>query len=160
MKTSQCDLTMNFPFSSLEKLLEYLRIFKKGLLVPHYKHVSFHKNDQEVKNWRTASDHSHCLSCKSANFLIYGKIAQLEMIGRCDEALMDKHLLRYEAELKRSALKKHLGKAAMATNQGILLAAAKQTQIVIQWYLDRLTKAPLTDIHSIPVSGGEVVLNY
>lgn len=82
------------------------------------------------------------------------------MIGRCDEALMDKHLLRYEAELKRSALKKHLGKAAMATNQGILLAAAKQTQIVIQWYLDRLTKAPLTDIHSIPVSGGEVVLNY
>lgn len=141
MKISRCDLTMNLPFSSLEELLEYLRIFKRSSLIPCYRRVFFSKDDQKAKDWRTANTHSHCLACKSANFLIYDKIAQLEMIDRCDEVFMDKHLLRFEAELKRPALKKHLGKAAMATNQGILLAAAEKAREVIQWYLDRMQSA-------------------
>lgn len=103
MKISRCDLTANIEFFSQEELMEYLRILKKSLKIPHYNHVFFRENDQKAKDWRCANVHSHCLSCKSASFLIYDKIAQLEMIDRCDEALLDKHILRLEAELKRPA---------------------------------------------------------
>ena len=138
MKISRCDLTINIYFSTEEELMEYLRIFKKSLLIPHYSRVFFKKNDQKTNDWKTANNHSHCISCKSASFLIYDKIAQLEMIDRCDDTLLDKHILRLEAELKRPALKKHLGKTAMETNYKILSSAAKNARNVIRWYIDRL----------------------
>ena len=138
MKINRCDLTANIEFSSQEEKMEYLRILKKSLTVPHYKFVFFKKNDQKAKDWKIANAHSHCLSCKSASFLIYDKTAQLEMIGRCDETLLDKHILRLEAELKRPALKKHLGKIAMYKNQNILVAAGLKCPKVINWYINRL----------------------
>ena len=110
MKISRCDLTANIEFSSQEEKMEYLRIFKKSLTIPHYKFVFFKKNDQKAKDWKIANAHSHCLSCKSASFLIYDKVAQLEMINRCDETLLGKHILRLEAELKRPTLKNILEK--------------------------------------------------
>ena len=118
--------------------MEYLRIFKKSLTIPHYKFVFFKKNDHKVKNWKCANTHSHCLSCKSASFLIYDKVAQLEMIDRCDETLLGKHILRLEAELKRPALKKHIGKITMYENQNILVAASQKCPKVISWYVNRL----------------------
>ena len=138
MKISRCDLTANVEFSSQEELMEYLRIFKKSLIIPHYKFVFFKKNDQKAKNWKRANTHSHCLSCKSASFLIYDKVAQLEMIDRCDETLLGKHILRLEAELKRPALKKHIGKITMYENQNILVAASQKCPKVISWYVNRL----------------------
>lgn len=138
MKISRCDLTINILFSTQAELMEFLRILKKSFLIKHYDHVVFQKNDQKAKDWKTANAHSHCVSCKSASFLIYDKIAQLEMIDRCDDRLLGKHILRLEAELKRPALKKHLGKAAMATNRGILFAAAEKTPKVICRYLKRM----------------------
>ncbi|MCI8440747.1 MAG: hypothetical protein HFF73_14805 [Oscillospiraceae bacterium] len=138
MKISRCDLTLNSAFSSQSELREYLRIFQKSLVIPHYKHVFFKKNDQKVKDYKAANAHSHCISCKSANFLIYDKIAQVEMIDRYDETLLNKHILRFEAELKRETLKKHLGKTALGTNWGLLSAAAKQSSKIVRWYLKRL----------------------
>ena len=35
MKISRCDLTANIEFSSQEELMEYLRIFKRSLKIPH-----------------------------------------------------------------------------------------------------------------------------
>ena len=138
MKISRCDLTANIGFSSQEELMEYLRILKKSLIIPRYKYVFFEKRGQKVNDWKIANAHSHCLSCKSASFLIYDKIAQLEMIDRSDETLLNKHILRLEAELKRPALKKHIGKKRMYDNQSILIAASRKCPKVINWYINRL----------------------
>lgn len=138
MKISRCDLTMNIEFSSQDELMAYLRIFQKSCLIPHYSHVFFKKNDQKAENVKIANNHSHCLSCKSASFLIYDKIAQLEMIDRWDETLIGKHVLRFEAELKRPSLKKHLGKQAVDTNYKLLSSAAQKSSKVIRWYLGRM----------------------
>ena len=138
MKISRCDLTMNIEFFTLGELMEYLRIFKKSRCIPHYKHIFFKKNDHKTKDYKTANNHSHCISCKSACFLIYDKIAQLEMIDRLDESLLGRHILRFEAELQRPALKKHLGKQAMATNYKLLASAAQKSEKVIRWYLNRM----------------------
>ena len=138
MKISRCDLTINLEFSDQNELMEYLRIFKKGLLIYPYEHIFFKKHDQKVKDWKAANDHSHCISCNGANFLIYDKIAQLVMIDRYDESLVGKHILRFEAELKRTSIKKHLGKSAMETNSKLLSAAAQKSPEVIRWYLNRM----------------------
>lgn len=138
MKISRCDLTMNIEFSSQDELMTYLRIFQKSRLIPKYSHVFFKKNDHKVKDYKAANNHSHCISCKSASFLIYDKIAQLEMIDRCDETLMGKHVLRFEAELKRTPLEKHLGSQAMDTSYKLLSTAAKESKRVIRWYLSRM----------------------
>ena len=58
MKISRCDLAMNIEFSSQDELMEYLCIFKKSLLIHKYKHVFFKKNDQKVKDYKAANDHS------------------------------------------------------------------------------------------------------
>lgn len=138
MKISRCDLTVNVEFSSKEELMEYLRIYRKSLCIRHYEPVFFKKNGKKVKDPKVANDHSHCISCKSASFLIYDKIAQLQMIERYDEALAGRHILRLEAELKRPALKARLGKSALDTNYKLLSSAAQKTEKVIRWYLSRM----------------------
>ena len=138
MKISRCDLTANIEFSSQEELMEYLRILKKSLIIPRYRYVYFEKRGQKVNDWKIANAHSYCLSCKSASFLIYDKVAQLEMIDRSDETLLNKHILRLEAELKRPALKMHLGKKRMCDNRSILIAAGLKCPKVINWYINRL----------------------
>lgn len=60
------------------------------------------------------------------------------MVGRLDEDLRKKHILRLEAELKRPALKTHLGKAALKTNYDLLFLAARDSQKVVRWYLKRM----------------------
>lgn len=138
MKLSRCDLTINIEFSCQEELMQYLRILKKSILLHDYSHVFFRKDDQKAEDWKTANTHSYCISCESASFLVYDKIAQLQMIDRCDETLMDKHILRLEAELKRTALKRHLGKSSMETNYKLLSAASTQSAKVVRWYLKRM----------------------
>ena len=138
MKISRCDLTINVYFATQEELMEYLRVLKKSFNIRCYQHVFFKKDDEKTKNHKTANSHSHCIACNSASFLIYDKIAQLEMIDRCDETMIGKHVLRLEAELKRPALKTHLKKSAMDTNFQLLSTAAKKSKAVIRWYLNRM----------------------
>lgn len=138
MKISRCDLTMNIEFSSQDELMEYLRILKKSLIIYQYKPVSFKKADQKAKDYKSANSHSYCISCNSASFLIYDKVAQLQMIDRCDEILAGRHILRFEAELERPALKKHLGKSAIKANYELLSSAAQKSEKVIRWYLSRM----------------------
>jgi len=138
MKISRYDLTINIEFSCEDGLMEYLRIIKKSLILPAYTHVFFKKDEEKAKDYKTANAHSHCISCKSASFLAYDKIAQLKMIDRCNESVLGKHVLRFEAELKRSAIKKHLGKPDMKTNYKLLSSAAKKCRKVVGWYLNRL----------------------
>ena len=52
--------------------------------------------------------------------------------------MIGKHILRFEAELKRPALKKYLGGPAMDTNYKLLSTAAKKSRKVIRWYLSRM----------------------
>jgi len=138
MKISRCDLTLNLEFSGQDELTEYLRIIKKSLIPWPYTHVFFKKDDEKVKDCKSANAHSHCLSCKSANFLVYDKIAQLKMICRCNKELSEKHILRLEAELERPALKKHLGKSSVETNYRLLSSSTKKCTKVVRWYLKRL----------------------
>jgi len=60
------------------------------------------------------------------------------MIDCCNESVLGKHVLRFEAELKRSAIEKHLGKSAMKTNYKLLSSAIKKCRNVVGWYLNRL----------------------
>lgn len=138
MKISRCDLTVNIEFSSQDELMEYLRIFKKSLRIHHYSVVYFKKNEKKAKDYRVANNHSHCISCDRASFLIYDKVAQLKMIDRYDESLIGKHILRLEAELKRPALKSRLGKAALRSSYDTLFLAAHDSKKVIRWYLKRM----------------------
>jgi len=138
MKISRCDWTVNLAFSGKDELTECLRIIKKSLIPSRYTHVFFKKGDKKAKDYKSANAHSYCVSCKSASFLAYDKIAQLQMIGRCDETLLGKHILRLEAELERPALKKHLGKSAMGTNYKILSSSARNCRKIVRWYLKRL----------------------
>ncbi|MDE7247777.1 MAG: hypothetical protein K2N43_07805 [Lachnospiraceae bacterium] len=139
MKISRCDLTVNVEFFDQDELTEYLRIFKKSFVPTAYTHVFFKKNDGKVKDYKDANNHSHCISCKSANFLIYDKVAQLKMIDRWDDSLSGKNVLRFEVELTtRDAIKKRLGKSATQTNYKLLSTAAKNCKGVVGWYVKRL----------------------
>lgn len=138
MKISRCDLTVNVEFSSQDELMEYLRIFQNSLHIRRYERVTFKKNMRKVKDSKKANDHSYCISCRSARFLIYDKIAQLEMIDRYDETMAGRHVLRLEAELKRPALKAHLGKSAMETNYKLLSSAVQKSEQIIRWYLSQM----------------------
>ena len=58
------------------------------------------------------------------------------MIDRFPDYLSENNILRLEAELKREALKKRVGK--QTDNYHYLKAGAKQACQVIRWYLKRL----------------------
>lgn len=121
-----------------EGLMEYLRIARKSLMPTAYNRVLFKKDDGKTKDYKTSNAHSYCVSCDRASFLVYDKIAQLKMIERCNDALLGKNTLRFEAELKRPALKDRLGKSAMETNYKLLSTAAKSSGKAVGWYLKRL----------------------
>lgn len=138
MKISRCDLTTNIELSSQDELMEYLRIFKKASVSITIALFPLRKMTTRLKATKTANNRSHCISCKNASFLIYDKSAQLVMIDRYDESLTGKHVLRFEAELKRHALMKHIGKSALETNYKLLSSAAYSVQKVLRWYLKRM----------------------
>lgn len=111
-------------------------MIQKGAELPHYRRVYFREKDKKVKNAKTANHHSCRQQCKSAAFFAYDKTAQLQMIDRFPDHLSGSHILRLEAELKREALKKQVGK--QADNYHYLKAGAEKAKTVIEWYLKRL----------------------
>lgn len=138
MKISRIDLTCNLLFSQSDPVQIYIRSLQKAFVLPHYKRDYFRPDDGKAKNPQEANRHSCKQKCRSASFFSYDKTAQLQMIGRLTNELIGKRVLRLEAELKREAMKKHLGK--QPDNYHYLKAGAAQAQKVIKWYLKRLFK--------------------
>ena len=138
MKISRIDLTCNLLFSQSDPVQIYIRSLQKAFVLPHFKRDYFRPDDGKAKNPQEANRHSCKQKCRSASFFSYDKTAQLQMIGRLTNELIGKRVLRLEAELKREAMKKHLGK--QPDNYHYLKAGAAQAQKVIKWYLKRLFK--------------------
>ena len=136
MKICREDITCDLYFKESAIVGEYIRILQKSFLLPHYKRVYFREKDRKAKNAKTANRHSCRQQCKSAAFFAYNKTAQLQMIERFPDCLSGNNILRLEAELKREALKKRVGK--QTDNYHYLKAGAKQACQVIRWYLKRL----------------------
>ncbi len=104
------DCTVDLYLPGEAVTLEYIRIMKKGCILPHYKKDRFKENEKKAKDVTEANNHSCRQFCKSAAFFAYDKTAQLKMTDRLTEQLVESNVLRFEAELKRPAMKKHLGK--------------------------------------------------
>ncbi len=138
MKICRMDCTVDLYLQSKDITLGYIRILKKGCILPHYKKDCFKENEKKAKDIAEANKHSFRQSCKSAAFFTYDKTAQLQMTDRLTEQLVDKNVLRLEAELKRPAMKKHLGK--LDSNYHYLKNGAKQGSKIIKWYLKRMLK--------------------
>ena len=138
MKVSRCDLTCNLGFPDQQYVDAYLRILKKSHMIPGYKADIFKTNAKKAKDPNQANQHSHCIRCKQASLLCYDKIDQLKMVGRCPHELEDAAILRLEAQLKRPALKRALGKRALEDNAALLKAASDQVAEVIHSYLSRI----------------------
>ena len=90
MKICRIDLTNDLYFNDHEMLMQYLRILKKGMILPHYKPVKFNKKEKKAKDPVSVNKHSYRQQCKSVIFTAYDKTAQLDMIGRADNILMGK----------------------------------------------------------------------
>ena len=138
MKVSRCDLTCNLGFPDQDYVEAYLRILKKSHIIPGYRVDTFKANAKKAKDPKRANQHSHCIRCKQVSFLCYDKIDQLKMVGRCPHELEDAATLRLEAQLKRPALKRALGKRALEDNAALLKAASDQVAEVIHSYLSRM----------------------
>ena len=129
-----CDLT----FQEAGVVQQYIRTLQKSFVLPHYKRVCFREGDGKAKNVREANKHSCRQQCRQAAFCAYDKTAQLQMIGRLPEERLGKRVLRLEAELKRGAIKQHLGK--QKSNYQFLKQGVKRAGKVIDWYLKRVYK--------------------
>ena len=138
MKVSRCDLTCNLGFPDQQYVDAYLRILKKSHMIPGYSVDTFKANEKKAKDPNQANQHSHCIRCKQASILCYDKIDQLKMVGRCPHELEDVAILRLEAQLKRPALKRVLGKKALENNAALLKAASDQVAEVSHSYLSRM----------------------
>ncbi len=143
MKLCREDITCDLYFETGEIAEEYMRILQKGLLLPQYKRDWFREKEKKAKDPKAANQHSYRQKCKSAAFFAYDKIAQLQMIDRFPDTLAGRHILRLEAELKREALKKRIGK--QNDNYHYLKAGAQQSEKVVRWYLRRIFKGCIGD---------------
>lgn len=131
------DVTTNLIFDDGRLVDEYIRILKKSKILPHYRVDYFRDKEKKAKDCKLANRHSHKQYCKSAAFFVYDKTAQLEMIDHFPDALIGKKVLRLEAQLRRSALKKWVGKKP-GNNWEIIRDIYKNGPKIINWYLKRL----------------------
>jgi len=138
MKISRLDCTVDQYYSTHYEIMEYLRILKKGCVLPRYKLDSFKKSEKKAKDVSEANKHSFRQQCKSSAFFVYDKISQLEMTKRLSDYTIDKNVLRLEAELKRPKMKNKLGKGL--DNYHYLKEGAKRAPKIIEWYLKRICK--------------------
>lgn len=138
MKMYRVDVTANLIFKDSDIVEDYLRILKKGLLMPSYHVDYFHKGEGKAKDVKTANKHSYKQLCKAASFFAYDKTAQLEMIEAFPVSLIGKKVLRLEAQLRRKAMKKWVNKNHMDDSFKILEKLNKKAPDIICWYLKRM----------------------
>ena len=138
MKLYRVDVTENWVCADAETVDTYLRIIKKGFLIPHYKLDWFRSSENKAKNPSDANRHSYKQKCKRAAFFAYDKTAQLQMIDHFPKALIGKKVLRLEVQMRRKSFSKWVGKAKMESNYTLLKTLCKQERSIIKWYLKRM----------------------
>jgi len=149
MSLSRIDPCANILCDSEEEMKQVKRLFTKAAIIPHYWRDFFPKDSKIVKNPAEANKHSYRQSCGSnkskkkskknrASITVYDKKYQLQQIGRCPTELMDKHMLRIEAELTRSAFL-HMVKETNKNNPLTLIEAVyNKTPDVLNNYIKRM----------------------
>lgn len=138
MLINRVDITMNVIFKQKEYVDGYIRIIKKSPILPCYELDQFHKNEHKAKDPVKANKHSYIQRCKSAAYFIYNKRAQLLMIDKFPESLVDKYVLRFEAQLKGKAIKKWISADAWGNHYQVLQQGVKNGATIHKWYLKRL----------------------
>jgi len=137
MTLYRVDVTMNLIFRDPALVDMYTRILKKGRLLPHYHLDWFREEAKKAKDCKLANEHSYKQACRSAAFFVYDKTAQLEMIERFPKALIGKHILRLEAQLRRKGMKKWISDKNLGSNWEIIRELGKHTAQIIEWYRKR-----------------------
>ena len=72
MKLYRVDVTMNMIFRDPAPVNAYLRILKKGQLLPHYQLEFFNKGSMKAKDAKEANQNSYKQSCRSGAFFACG----------------------------------------------------------------------------------------
>lgn len=137
MTLYRVDVTTNLIFRKPTPVNAYIRILKKGRLLPNYCLDWFREYEEKAQNCKRANEHSYKQKCRSAAFFVYDKTAQLEMIEKFPKALIGKHVLRLEAQLRRKGMKKWLSGKKLESNWEIIRELNKNAKHIVQWYLKR-----------------------
>ncbi len=149
MSLNRIDPCANILCDSEEEMKQLKRLFTKAAIIPHYWRDSFPKDSRMVKNPAEANKHSYRQSCGSnkskkksrknrASITVYDKKYQLQQIDRCPVELMDKNVLRIEAELTRSAFL-HMVKEADKNNPlDLIKAVYDKTPRILYKYMKRM----------------------
>jgi len=138
MSMLRADVTINLFFSNGEFVCQYLKTFRKCLLIPHYKLSHFREDDHKAKNPEKANKHSYKQFCKSAAYFAYDKAAQLQMIDKFPESLADKHVLRLEAQLSSKAIRKWINSDDFGKHRKVLEQLVENGAGIHKWYLKRM----------------------
>ena len=147
LSLTRVDLTANLHFPKQSVVEEYLRILKKGMILPHFRLEKFHEKDHKAKNCKLANTHSYKQSCKSGAFFAYDKISQLEMIDGFSAGLADQHILRLEIQLNSKGMKKWLKKEDKCSAWKTIRALSAQHFEILEWYLSRILPTACGHIH-------------
>ncbi len=149
MSLNRIDPCANILCDNEEEMKQVKRLFTKAAIIPHYWRDSFSQYSKMVKNPAEANKHSYRQSCGSnkskkksrknrASITVYDKKYQLQQIDRCPIDLMDKHMLRIEAELTRSAFL-HIVKETDKNNPLALIKAVyDKTPRILSKYIKRM----------------------
>lgn len=138
MSICRVDPCANISFEDRQMVPEYLRIVKKLVRVEHYRMVQYAKDSKAVKDAPKANAHSYRISSKRASFTVYDKKFVLQQLERCPDDLLDKGLLRVEAELQREALLKRIHAERGWSNGKILKKTADAAEAILLKYLRQM----------------------
>ncbi len=149
MSLSRIDPCANILCDSEEEMRQIKRLFTKAAIIPHYRRDSFPKSSKIVKDPAEANKHSYRQSCGSnknkkkssknrASITVYDKKYQLQQIGRCPTELMDKHMLRIEAELTRGAFLHMVKEADKKDPLALIQAVYDKTPDILCNYMKRM----------------------
>lgn len=155
LSLTRVDLTTNLGFPEQDLVDTYLRILKKGMLLPHYRLERFSEKEHKAKNCKVANAHSYKQSCKSAAFFAYDKVSQLEMLDDCSTALANRHILRLEVQLNSKGMQKWLDEADKSDTWKTICSLSAQHYKILAWYLSRIL--PAADDHIRYSEAAEII---
>lgn len=142
MKLYRLDVTANFVLQDPSLVSDYIRILKKGIILPHYRLEFFKDASKKAKDIKEARKNSYKQSCKSGAFFAYNKTAQLLMTDHFPKTLIGKSVLRIEAQLRRTGMKKWLTKDIKdMKNWDIIKKLGNKAPEILKWYLNRILPA-------------------
>ena len=135
MPLCRVDITENVFLDSPTMVQGYLHVLKKSLIPRDYKLEKFREG--KAKDIRRANQHSHCIKANHVTVLAYDKVDQLKMIGRGDELMDEKSILRIEVQMKRKKFLQYVSEDTVG-NRAILKELYRQRQDIIGGYLKKM----------------------